>query len=113
MQKKIHEVDFQRPEKEDFPVLGVFKPPLEPVFLRKVAYRFFNLTRCKILVPSNITPLCVRCEEIFPNSCCYTVVAPHTICNSCSQPSLSQGYQPYYIFWRYSCTAGCRTYPPS
>jgi len=59
------------------PFWAFFRTPLEQVFLRKVAYRFYNLTRCKFLVSSYITPLCVRCEENFPNSCCNRVGVPY------------------------------------
>jgi|GEM_PF-1417205 len=77
MQKIFLEMDFSRGEKGGRAVLGVFRTPLEQVFLRKVAYRFYNLTRCKFLVSSYIILLCVRCEENFPNSCCNRVGVPY------------------------------------
>jgi len=86
MQKIFHEMDFSRGEKGVRAVLGVFRTPLEQVFLRKVAYRFYNLTRCKFLVSSYITPLCVRCEENFPNSCCNRVGVAYAVCQ-CLSPA--------------------------
>ena len=68
MQKKIHEVDFSGLEEGGRVVLGVFRLPFQQVFLRKVAYRFFNLTRCNCFIFRRIYEVCVRCEENFPNS---------------------------------------------